>query len=79
MALGENQMASAVRMFIAGIGTTLLLVGAGFGGGLMLATSAVDTAVHSRATPDPVVAARVILPSRAEVAEPTQIAVAPTP
>src|ERR1700712_4211315 len=72
-------MASSARMFVAGIGTTLLLVGAGFGGGLMLATSALDTTAQSRGPAEPITAARIVLPSTAQAAEPAPVAVAPVP
>jgi hypothetical protein len=73
-----TQMASSSRMFIAGIGTTLLLVGAGFGGGLMLANTALDT-TQSRGEAEPVNPVRVILPTTAQAAEPIQMAVARVP
>jgi hypothetical protein len=67
-------MASSTRMFLAGVGTTFALLGMGFGGGLMLAKSALHdvTPVQTRASlekPSPV---RVILPESAEAAQPPQ-------
>ena len=63
-------MASNARIFFAGIGTTFVIIAAGFGGGLMFAQSAFhDTPVQTRASShqnDPV---RVILPTTAEAAE----------
>lgn len=66
-------MASNARIFFAGIGTTFLIIGAGFGGGLMFAKSAlhdqmpVQTRASSQLNP-----VRVILPTTAEAAEAPQ-------
>src|ERR1700709_2706320 len=70
-------MVSTARIFFAGIGTTFLIIAAGFGGGLMFAKTALhetpmQTRTASRAA-DPV---RVILPASAEAAQPPQ---EPTP
>ena len=60
-------------IFFAGVGTTILLIGAGFSGGLMLAQTAMEpmTAASSRAA-GRLPPARVILPASAEAAEPPQ-------
>jgi hypothetical protein len=66
-------MASSVRIFFAGIGTTFLIMGAGFGGGLMLAKSALQNpSVQTRATSQAIDSVRVILPTTAEAAEAPQ-------
>jgi type IV secretory pathway VirB10-like protein len=78
-------MASSAGIFFAGVGTTFIILGAGFGGGLMMATSALKepTEYQNRAAPEPPSPARVILPSTAEAAQPPQpsqhIATAPEP
>ena len=58
-------MSSSARIFFAGVGTTFVILAAGFGGGLMLAKSAVyDAPAQTRATvPQPV---RTVLPPSAE-------------
>jgi type IV secretory pathway VirB10-like protein len=82
---GDTVMASKVAMFFAGVGTTFIILGAGFGGGLMMATSALKepTEYQNRASAEPPSPARVILPSTAEAAQPPQasqqIATAPEP
>jgi len=62
-------MASSATIFFAGIGTTFIIIGAGFGGGLMFANSAVhNVPAQTRASShlaDPV---RIILPTTAEAA-----------
>ena len=67
-------MASNAGIFFAGVGTTFIILGAGFGGGLMMATSALNEPVgYQKKTfdeaPPP---ARVVLPSTAEAAQPPQ-------
>jgi len=60
---------SNVSMFFAGVGTTALLLGAGFGGGLMLAKTAMEPASQTRATAaDRLPPARVVLPASIETA-----------
>jgi type IV secretory pathway VirB10-like protein len=82
---GDTVMASNVAVFFAGVGTTFIILGAGFGGGLMMATSALKepTGYQNRGSPEPPSPARVILPSTAEAAQPPQpsqqIATAPEP
>jgi hypothetical protein len=62
-------MASSAGIFFAGIGTTFIIIGAGFGGGLMFANSAVHSVPAQTRTSshliDPV---RIILPTTAEAA-----------
>jgi outer membrane biosynthesis protein TonB len=78
-------MASNAAIFFAGVATTFILLGAGFGGGLMMATSALKEPTRhqdngSAESPSP---ARVVLPPTAEAAQPPQlsqqIATAPEP
>jgi outer membrane biosynthesis protein TonB len=82
---GDTVMASKAGIFFAGVGTTFIILGAGFGGGLMMATSALKepTGYQNRASAEPPSPARVILPSTAEAAQPRQpsqqIATAPEP
>jgi type IV secretory pathway VirB10-like protein len=78
-------MASNAGIFFAGVGTTFIILGAGFAGGLMIATSALKkpTEYQNRASAEPPSPARVILSSTAEAAQPPQpsqqIATAPEP
>ena len=67
-------MASSVRIFFAGVGTTFILLGVGFGGGLMMAKSALEepTGHRSPAPSEPLPPFRVILPSTTEAALPPQ-------
>jgi len=68
---------SNARTFFAGMGTSVLLLGAGFGGGLMLARTAVEPVTQNRATAaDRLPSARVILPASAEPA-PARLASSP--
>jgi outer membrane biosynthesis protein TonB len=80
---GVAVMASNAGIFFAGVGTTFIILGAGFAGGLMMATSALKepTEYQNRAAAEPPSPARVILPSTAEAAQPPQqqIATAPEP
>ena len=46
--LGDNAMASNLRIFFAGVGTTFILLGVGFGGGLMMAKSALEEPTGGR-------------------------------
>ena len=68
-------MASKAGIFFAGVGTTFLILGAGFGGGLLMANNALQespiykSCVAPPAAPWPV---RVIFPSTAEAAQPPQ-------
>lgn len=63
------------RIFLAGVGTTILLIAAGFSGGLMFARTAMEpmAATSSRAVADRLPPARVILPGSAEAAAPPQL------
>ena len=67
-------MASSARIFFAGVGTTFVILGVGFGGGLLMAKSALKepTGYQARATAQPPSPARVILPASAEAAQPPQ-------
>jgi outer membrane biosynthesis protein TonB len=82
---GVAVMASNAGIFFAGVGTTFIILGAGFGGGLMMATSALKepTEYQNGAAKEPPSPVRVILPSTAEAAQPPQpsqqIATAPEP
>jgi hypothetical protein len=65
---------SNARIFFAGMGTSVLLLGAGFGSGLMLARMATEPVIQSRATAaDRLPPARVVLPASAE-APPARLA-----
>jgi hypothetical protein len=68
-------MASSGSIFFAGVGTTFLILGAGFGSGLFMANSALkdSTGVHSRAKEELPAPIRVILPSTAQAAEPKTV------
>ncbi len=65
-------MASTARIFFAGVGTTFLILTVGFGGGLMLAKSALhDQPTPTRASSEATPSVRVILPASA--APPIQV------
>lgn len=72
-------MASTARVFFAGIGTTFLIIGAGFGGGIMFAKSALHNTppAQTRAASHAFDPVRVVLPTTAEAAEAPQQAPAP--
>ncbi|MBR1192072.1 hypothetical protein JQ634_03900 [Bradyrhizobium sp. AUGA SZCCT0240] len=75
-------MASNAGIFFAGMGTTFIILSAGFGGGLMMAKSALteSSGYQNRVSAEPPSPARVVLPSTAEAAQPPQeIAAAPQP
>lgn len=75
-------MASNAAIFFAGVGTTFIILGAGFGGGLVMATSALKepTGHQNRGSAEPPSPDRVILPSTAEAAQPSQpVAIAAEP
>jgi type IV secretory pathway VirB10-like protein len=62
-------MASNARIFFAGVGTTFVILALGFGGGLMLAKSALhDQSPQMRANSEPTPGMRVILSPSAEPA-----------
>ncbi|MBR1152326.1 hypothetical protein [Bradyrhizobium sp. JYMT SZCCT0428] len=72
--LGDTVMASSARIFFAGVGTTFVILGVGFGSGLLMANSALKERSGYQARtaaelPSPV---RVILPTTAEAAQPPQ-------
>ena len=76
-------MASSANMFFAGVGTTFLILAVGFGGGLMLAQSALQdappqTRASSESTSSESSGVRVILPASAEPA-PQSTAAVPAP
>jgi hypothetical protein len=59
-------MASSARVFFAGVGTTFAILAVGFGGGIMLAKSALhDQPVQTRASAEPPAPTRVILTATA--------------
>ena len=62
------------RLF-AGIGTTFVVLAAGFGGGLMMAKSALKepSSYQTRAAVEALAPVRVILPTSAEAAQPPQV------
>ena len=75
-------MATSTGAFVAGIGTTFVVLAVGFGGGLMLAKSAPNERpqLHARAaSEEPKVPIRVILPTSAEPAQPPQASRTPEP
>ena len=67
-------MASNARIFFAGVGTTFIILGVGFIGGLMMAQSALEepTGYRSRASSETLTPARVVLPLTTEAALPPQ-------
>ena len=65
-------MASSARVFFAGVGTTFFILASGFGGGLMLAKTAMEPAAPSRSVVDHLPPARIILPASAQAATPSQ-------
>ena len=59
-------MASSARVFFAGVGTTFAILAVGFGGGVMLAKSALrDQPAQTRASAEPPASTRVILAATA--------------
>ena len=76
-------MASNARVFLAGVGTTFVILAIGFGGGVMLAKTAMEPSVSSRLIADRLSPVRIILPASAEAAMPPQppveLAAAPEP
>ncbi len=64
-------MVSRTGIFFAGAATTFIVLGAGFGGGLLMADSAFNAPAGARtraSSPAPAEPARVVLPSTAEAA-----------
>src|SRR4051795_13731532 len=75
-------MATNARIFFAGIGTTFIIIAAGFGGGLMFAKTMMnDAPSQNRAASHQLEPVRVILPTTAEAAPAPQpvAAVEPAP
>ncbi len=74
-------MATSPSSFFVGMGTTFVILAAGFGGGLMFAKSAMEapTSGTSRHLADQLPAARVVLPTSAEAATPKEQPVASAP
>jgi hypothetical protein len=69
--LERHDMTSSARIFFAGVGTTFAILIVGFGGGLMMAKSAVqDRPVQLRANSEQPPGVRVVLPASAEPATP---------
>jgi outer membrane biosynthesis protein TonB len=71
-------MSSKMRIFFAGVGTTFAILAVGFGGGLIMAKSALKepAGYRARANTEAIMPAimpvRVILPASAEAAQPPQ-------
>ena len=67
-------MSSKMRIFFAGVGTTFVILAVGFGGGLIMAKSALKepTGYQARANTESIAPVRVILPASAEAARPPQ-------
>jgi hypothetical protein len=65
-------MASNVRIFIAGVGTTFVMLALGFGGGLMLTQGGKEPPARAHAAASLLPPVRVILPASAEAATPEQ-------
>jgi len=72
--LGDTVMVSNARIFLAGVATTFAILGAGFGGGLLVAKSALKEpgGYQARAASELPAPARVILPTTAEAAQAPQ-------
>ena len=73
-------MTSSTRAFFIGVVSTFVILGAGFGGGLLMARNVMEPAspLPNRSA-DRLPPARVILPASAEAAVPTQAATANVP
>jgi hypothetical protein len=71
---GAFNMARSTGSFFAGVGTTFVALAVGFGGGLMIAKSALQEpgGYQSRAASAALPPVRVVLPDSAEAAQPTQ-------
>jgi type IV secretory pathway VirB10-like protein len=72
-------MASSARVFFAGVGTTFAILAVGFGGGIMLAKSALRDPAPTRASAEPPAPARVILAATAAPAVPAAEPAMPEP
>jgi outer membrane biosynthesis protein TonB len=66
-------MVSSARIFFAGVGTTFVILGLGFGSGLLMANSAMKEPAYQKSRVEQAAPARVVLPTSAEAAQ------APTP
>jgi hypothetical protein len=71
-------MASNERVFLAGVGTTLLILALGFGGGVMLSRTGPKPSTTRQVAAAALPSVRVILPASAEPAEPAGENVQPT-
>jgi len=61
---------NSARIFFAGMGTTFLILGVGFAGGLFMANSALkEPAYQAKSRVEQAVPARVVLPTTAQAAE----------
>jgi hypothetical protein len=71
---GVFNMATSSGAFFAGMGTTLVVLAVGLGGGLMMAKSAVKESggYQTRTASEALTPVRVILPNSAEAAQPPQ-------
>jgi type IV secretory pathway VirB10-like protein len=69
-----SNMATSAKAFFAGIGATFVILAIGFGGGVMLAKSALKepSGFQTRAAGEALTPVRVILPSSAQAAQPPQ-------
>lgn len=67
-------MSTSTGAFFAGVGTTFVVLTVGFGGGLMMAKSALKETggYQTRAATEALTPVRVVLPTSAEAAKPTQ-------
>jgi type IV secretory pathway VirB10-like protein len=74
-------MSSNARIFLAGVLTTFVILAVGFGGGLMLAKSALKepSGYQSRASSEQATPVRVILPASAAPAQPPQTSTVAVP
>jgi hypothetical protein len=71
---GSCSMATGAGAFFAGIGTTFVILAAGFGGGLLTARSALDepSGLQHRSIGEAPTPVRVVLASSSEAAQPSQ-------
>jgi hypothetical protein len=62
-------MASPVRIFLAGVGTTFAILAVGFGGGVLMTNSTLSgTSAQKHVGSEPLAAARIVHPNSAEPA-----------
>jgi len=78
---GVTDMATRATTFFAGVGTTIVILAAGFGGGLMMARTTLEpnVAASGRSVTDRLPPARVVLSASAEAATPREAQVAAVP